>query len=111
MLRNRDGGENPAQQGAEQTDPQVEQTDQTDQANQTDPTPDAGQEKPQDKPSKAENQTPPASGEKVRIKCTALAGKELIVGTETIQTDNEGAFEVDSAQAAVLLTIPGYEKV
>jgi len=47
----------------------------------------------------------------VRIKCAALASKEVIVGAETIQTDNEGAFEVDATQAEILLSIPGYEKV
>jgi len=125
MPRNRDGdgARNPDQQ--DMGDLQVDQTDQND------PSPDAGQDSnaeqsqdsannqqsietpdapPQDEPPKAEN-PPPASGEKVRVKCAALAGKAVIIGAETIQTDNEGVFEVDGAQATRLLTIPSYEKV
>lgn len=55
--------------------------------------------------------TPPPSGGKVRIKHAALKGeKEVIIGKENVKADKDGVIEVDAAQAARLLSIPGYEK-
>ena len=76
-----------------------------------------GEVKPPDAPPSEEKggdksppQNPP-SGEKKRIKNAALKGKEINIGTgDIVAVDGDGIFEVDAAQAARLLTIPGYEE-
>ena len=50
-------------------------------------------------------------GQKQRIKCDALRGKNINIGNGTVvQVDENGFFEVGGKEAARLLTIPGYEK-
>jgi hypothetical protein len=54
---------------------------------------------------------PPKKEGKKRIKCAALKGGKIIVGKgEPINVDDDGFFEVSEAEAARLLTIPGYEE-
>jgi hypothetical protein len=54
---------------------------------------------------------PPVKEGKKRLKCAALKGGKITVGTgEVIQIDKNGVFEVEAKEAARLLTIPDYEE-
>jgi hypothetical protein len=48
------------------------------------------------------------SNRKRRIKCEALKGGKIIVGSETVNVDESGVFEVSESEAVRLLAIPGY---
>lgn len=59
----------------------------------------------------AHNDKPKKFGEKdkVIIKCSAYAGKSIILPTRTVELDENGKCEVTGIEANRLLTIPGYE--
>lgn len=59
----------------------------------------------------ADNDKPKKFGEKdkVIIKCSAYAGKSIILPTRTVELDENGKCEVTGIEANRLLTIPGYE--
>jgi hypothetical protein len=51
-----------------------------------------------------------ASGQRAKVKCLALKGKEVSIRGEIVKVDENGILEVDAKQAERLLKIPGYEK-
>jgi hypothetical protein len=54
---------------------------------------------------------PPAKEGQKRVKCAALKGSKITIGTgEIIRIDENGIFAVEAKEAARLLTIPGYEE-
>jgi hypothetical protein len=48
--------------------------------------------------------------ERNRIRNRGLNGSPAVIGGEVVYPDADGVFEVDAAQAARLLTIPGWEE-
>jgi hypothetical protein len=69
-------------------------------------------EKPVEKPeeTKPAEEKPIEDDDKVIIKCTAYAGKSIVLPTRTISLDEKGCCEVTGIEAKRLLTIPGYER-
>jgi len=49
-------------------------------------------------------------GDIKRVKHLGFKGKSAVIGNKVVQADADGVFEVDAAQAARLLTIPGWKE-